>query len=114
MKYETKFGIWHIDNPFPKMFAAQHDDITGDGDPYWQFAYGQTLDAVKDEIAAHEDEHGCTECHRLRGEDNITEVGGGIYACDDCLTEMAQSHQDMLEMAADDMAHAARDKAAGL
>lgn len=56
--YQGETGIWHIkDNGKPAPFTAQHDGITGDGDPAWMFAEGPSLELVVADIKLQEAEH---------------------------------------------------------
>jgi hypothetical protein len=113
--YTTKSGVWHIVNEGkPFGFRAQHDDITGDNDPAWMFANAPSLIGVMDEIDEIEAEHECAECNRLVGDDALTELQGDRYLCHDCLWSAGERAQAMREMAEDDKAHAAREKAMGL
>jgi len=114
--YTTKSGVWHIrrDVAMGTVYLAQHEDITGDNDPVWMFADAQTLIGCMDAIDDIEEEHECTECNRLVGDDALTELQGDRYLCQSCLWAAGEHVQAMREMAEDDRAHAAREKAAGL
>lgn len=48
--YTAKSGLWHITCPMPRVYQAQHDEVTGDGDPAWMFADADTLIGCMDEI----------------------------------------------------------------
>jgi len=111
--YTTKSGVWHIQCPMPRVYLAQHDEITGDGDPPWMFADAPTLIGCMDAIDAVEDEHACDVCSRLVGDDNLTEHDDSLY-CEDCAKTEAEHQRGMAEMAADDAAHAEMDRRAGL
>jgi len=110
--YTAKSGVWHIRCPMPRCYLAHHDEITGDGDPDWFFAEASTLIGCMDAIDDIEDECLCTECNRLFG--SLTDFGNDEWLCDDCAEAEAKRQQQMHEMAQDDRAHAAMEKAAGL
>ena len=50
--YATGAGLWHIttDAAYGTAWLAQHDDITGDGDPSWMTASAHSLEALQDAI----------------------------------------------------------------
>jgi len=50
--YATGAGLWHIttDDAYGTVWLAQHDDITGDGDPSWMTASAGSLEALQDAI----------------------------------------------------------------
>lgn len=114
--YTGLSGVWHISCPMPRLYTAQHDEITGDGDPAWMFADGPDLVTLMDEIDAVENENCCTECHCIVGADNLTqdESDGDVWRCADCAKTEAERQAGMAEMAEDDKAHAAMERRAGL
>jgi len=112
--YTTKSGVWNITCPMPRVYLAQHEEITGDGDPDWMFAEASSLIGCMDEIDDIEADNVCCECNRLLGEDNLSEVADGTLWCDDCLFAEVEHQDGLREMAEDDKAHAAMEKAAGL
>lgn len=48
--YQGKSGVWHIRCPMPRVYLAQHDEITGDNDPAWMFAEAASLIDLMDLI----------------------------------------------------------------
>lgn len=54
--YNGAFCLWNIRCPMPGVYTAQHDEITGDGDPLWMFAEASSLIGVMDEIDRQEAE----------------------------------------------------------
>jgi len=110
--YATKSGVWHISSQPGFGFFAQHDEVTGDSDPAWMFAEASSLIGCMDAIDDIEDECLCTECNRLFG--SLTDFGDDEWLCDDCAEAEAKHQQGLHEMAQDDKAHAAMEKAAGL
>lgn len=111
--YTTKSGAWHIRCPMPRLYTAQHDEITGDSDPAWMFAEASSLIGCMDVIDDIETEEACDVCHRLVGAGALTEHDDSLY-CDDCAKTEAERQQGTAEMAADDRAHAAAERRAGL
>lgn len=107
--YATDAGDWNISNPMPKLWLAQHDEITGDNDPSWMTAEAHSLKALQDLIDDIVDAESCSECKRMVGEGNVTEVSKGEYLCGDCLDETSRIEADLREMADDDKAHAQRE-----
>lgn len=112
--YTTKSGVWHIsrDQAMGSVYLGQHEDVTGDKDPYWLFADGKTLIGCMDEIDAIEDENACTTCHALFGD--LTEAAADQWLCDDCLRTAIRREVELAEMADDDRAHAMMERRAGL
>ena len=111
--YTTKSGVWHIRDLNAAGYQAQHDEVTGDNDPGFLFAYDDTLIgcmAIIDDIEAEE---ACDVCHLLVGADALTDHEDSLY-CAGCAKTEAERERGMAEMALDDMAHAAREKAMGL
>lgn len=109
--YTTDAGDWHISNPMPKLWHGQHDEITGDGDPSWMTVTAQSLEALQDAIDDVIEENSCTECKRVVGDDNVTELNRVDFLCNDCLAEAAELEAGLREMADDDKAHAQRELA---
>jgi hypothetical protein len=112
--YTTKSGVWRIRGLGAAGYQAAHDDITGDNDPSWMFADSSTLIRLMDVIDDIEAEEACDVCSRLVGADNVSETTDEALVCDSCLFEEAEHQRGLAEMAADDMAHAAMDRRAGL
>jgi hypothetical protein len=108
--YTGKSGVWHITCPVPGVYRAQHDDNV----PAWMFAESSTLIRLMDVIDDIEAEEACDVCSRLVGSDNLTELSFDDFRCDDCAKTEAEHQRELAEMAADDMAHAAMDRRAGL
>lgn len=108
--------IWHIsvDAAMGKVWLAQHDEVTGDQDPHWLFAEGNSLFDVMDAVDATVEEHSCTRCGDLAGDEHLTQTGGAEYLCVTCHEDMHSRSVAMREAAADDKAHAMRDAAMGL
>lgn len=115
-RYETANDIWHIsvDLAMGKVWLAQNDEVTGDGDPSWMFADGKSLIGVMDAIDAIVEGHSCTRCGELVGDEHLTQTGGAEYLCDTCHDDMNSREEAMREMADDDKAHAMRDIQRGL
>lgn len=115
-QYTTDRQIWWIKFEPGFGWRAQSDEITGNGDPSWMFADGPDLVTVMDEIDTVEAENGCTECRRIVGADNLAqgESDGDVWRCADCANTEAERQAGMVEMAADDKAHAAMERRAGL
>jgi hypothetical protein len=64
--YQGKSGVWHIRCPMPRLYTAQHDEVTGDNDPAWMFADGSDLIElmdVIDDIEAEEAENAKAEAY---------------------------------------------------
>jgi len=108
--YATPSGVWNIDNPYPDIWTAQNDEVTGDGDPGWMFADAKSLEGLQDAVDNIEAECSCTECKALVGEDNLTEISRTKYLCADCLEEAGKRAAGLAEMAGDDIAHAMRER----
>lgn len=113
--YTTKSGVWHIsrDCAMRTAYLAQHENVTGDEDPVYLFADARSLVGCMDAIDDAEAENACIECHALVGND-LSETKDGTFWCDDCLFAETERQRGMQEMADDDRAHAAMEKAAGL
>lgn len=111
--YEGKSGVWNITCEMPELYRAQHEAVTGDNDPYWYFVAAKTLIGCLDAIDNEEAESGCTDCGLLVGCEATTEIDDE-FLCNDCLREYDERQRGMREMALDDMAHAERDRRAGL
>lgn len=114
--YTGLSGKWHISRDLARgtVYLAQHDEVTGDGDPYWMFTDAASLIACLDAIDATEDENCCSKCFALTGPGKLSETTDGALWCDDCLFAEAENAAAMREMAEDDMAHAAMERRAGL
>jgi hypothetical protein len=103
--HHATFGKDPVDEYHAKEVLAELDKL--------RHALDAAAQEIKSRIAA-KDENTCTECLRLVGEDNLTEISRDKHWCEDCIAEESERRAGMAEMAADDMAHAAREKAAGL
>jgi hypothetical protein len=113
--YTTKSGVWHIsrDLAMGTVYHAQHEDVTGDEDPAYLFADAVSLIGCMDAIDDIEDENACSECHALVG-DNTFKADANTFLCTECFSTEDERQAGMREMADDDKAHAAMERAAGL
>lgn len=114
--YRGLSGLWYISRDLARgtVYLAQHDEVTGDGDPAWMFADADSLIGCMDAIDAVEDENCCAKCFGLIGDSDLSETTGGALWCDDCLFTEAENAAALHEMAEDDRAHAAMERRAGL
>jgi hypothetical protein len=112
--YTTKSGVWYIDcDPsWRSTYFAHHESVTGDNDPGYLFAQGNSLIGCMDVIDNIEQDETCTECHALVGPNGCTEMHDDRYLCDDCLRAEVKRLAELQEMADDDRAHAMMERAA--
>lgn len=62
----------------------------------------------------YEETFRCDYCEEDFLEDDLVEIERNKWACAECNHRLYEEHMAMRETADDDMAHAARDRAAGL
>lgn len=112
--YRGLSGLWSIQTTILGNYHAQHDEVTGDGDPAWMFAEASTLIGCLDAIDDVEAENSCSKCLMMIGEAKLEQMPDDTLWCDDCFSAEAANQQALHEMGEDDKAHAAMERAAGL
>lgn len=115
LTYKTISGLWYVEQIRNDIWHGQHEEITGDGDPEWMTVDAKSLEALQDAIDEIVQDHHCTDCHGLVGEDHLTETESGAGPlCADCIDKNAKHAASLAEMAGDDKAHAYAERRAGL
>lgn len=115
LTYKTISGLWYVEQIRNDIWHGQYEEITGDGDPEWMTVDAKSLEALQDAIDEIVQDHHCTDCHALVGEDRLTETENGAgFLCSDCIEQNAKHAAGLAEMAGDDKAHAHRERELGL
>ena len=113
-RYETEHGGWSIsvDLAMGTVWLFQFDEVTGDGDPHWMFGTASSLFEAMDAVDATIEEHSCTRCGELVGDDHLTQTGGADYLCDTCHEDMWHRAANARDERSDHLTHMHREELA--